>query len=237
MPSCTVCTHPKRLEIDRRIVSGANLANLAKEFGLPYSSTYNHAQIHVSRQLTQVMEKRATAEQFDLLERIDGTIIRAEKIFLRNFEKGRDLVALKALSEQRATFELLAKISYALHQAKQAEIELARLNSGEISQEDKQAFQKKLKVLTIPELEMLLALQEKLEKQDPSIEIIPDVAEIQSDYSPFLIEDKKEIRRRGRKEVEGPTRVRTIPPGGQEWEEMQVRKIEAVDLSSKGKKM
>jgi len=168
--TCQICTHPKRLEIDREIVSGANLSKLAQFFSVKYHSLYAHAREHVSRQLSQAMEKKNTEEAFNLLERIDQIVGRTENIFLRNYEKGKDTIALKALSEQRSTFDLLAKISYSLHQAKLAEIELARLNSGESNKEAEVDFQEKIKVLSIPELKVLLALTQKISRQDKTMD-------------------------------------------------------------------
>lgn len=57
------------------------------------------------------------------MERVDKLLGRVEKIFRRNYRKGKDMVALKALSEERNTIELLAKVSFALHQNQLAEVE------------------------------------------------------------------------------------------------------------------
>lgn len=171
---CLICSDSRRLEIDREIVSSGNIAKIAKQFGVSYSSLYAHSLSHVTRQLATALEKRDTEESFNLLGRIDTIIQRAESIFHRNFEKGSDVTALKALDSQRSTIELLAKISYSLHQAKLAEMEMLNHNSDGDHEEREQEFQESLSILTIPELELLQKLQTKISTQDSKMIIIPE---------------------------------------------------------------
>lgn len=170
---CKICSDTRRLEVDREIIQGGNIARIAKKFDLPYNSLYNHAQNHISRQLAQAWDKKQMEQDFDLLGRIDQIILRAENIFKRNYAKGHDATALKALDSQRNTIELLAKISYSLHQSKLAEIELMQMQSGESKQQQEQQFQESLKVLTMAELQMLQALQDKIINQTKKV-IIPN---------------------------------------------------------------
>ena len=170
--NCAVCISKDRLMVDRQIVSGVNLARVAREFGLEYNAVFNHAKTHVSRQLSQALEKRQTEEQYNLLDRIDTIVKRCESIFLRN-EGTKDLIALKALSEQRSTFELVSKIAYTVHQSKLAEIELEKLKSGEVSIDQQQDFKDSLSVLTIEELKLFHRLSEKLASQDKTIQVLP----------------------------------------------------------------
>lgn len=171
---CIICSDSRRLEMDRQIVSSGNIAKIAKTFGVSYSSLYAHSLSHVTRQLATALEKRETEESFNLLGRIDTIIQRAESIFHRNYEKGADVTALKALDSQRSTIELLAKISYSLHQAKLAELEMMNQNSDGDHEEKEQEFQESLSILTIPELELMEKLQRKIQTQDPNIIVIPE---------------------------------------------------------------
>lgn len=171
---CKICSHIKRLEIDRAIVSGGSMAGIARRFGVGYDSLVSHSQSHMSKQLATAMEKKELEHNFDLLQRIDTIIVRAEDIFHRNYKKGKDVTALMALNSQKGTIELLAKISYSLHQARLAEQELLNQNSGESIQIQNEEYTKKLEVLTIPELMMLQKLSAKMENQDRSMIIIPE---------------------------------------------------------------
>jgi len=82
--TCKICSNPKRLQIDREIVSGGNLSSIAKKYSIPYNSLYNHAQSHISRQLVQAYRKKELEHNMDLLQRIDQIVARAEDIFHRN---------------------------------------------------------------------------------------------------------------------------------------------------------
>jgi hypothetical protein len=165
---CSICSHVNRLGIDREIVQGVAIAQLAKKYSLPYWSLYTHARSHVSRQIQQAYEKKNIDAGIDLLTKIDTIIARAEAIFQRNFDRGRDGTALKAIDSQRSTIELLAKISYNLHQAQEAEHQRELEGTA-----NDPAMQKKLKVLTTAELIMLNRLQQKVIDQTHEV-IIPD---------------------------------------------------------------
>ncbi len=172
---CIICSNPNRLEIDREIVRTGNIARIAKSFGVSYASLYSHSINHVARQLTTAMELKAKENNYDMLDRIENIVKNAEIIFQRNFEKGADVTALKALDSQRATFELLCKISVALHSAKVAEMEL---NKSDSHDEEELEFQESLKVLSFEELELFAKLMEKIESQDKSIKILPKSSEV-----------------------------------------------------------
>ena len=171
---CKICSHPRRLDMDRRIVQGDAIAKIAKDFGVSYSSLYSHSREHISRQMMQHADKVKLEESHELLAKIDGIITRAEDIFQRNYKKGKDIVALKALSEQRSTIQLLASISYALHQAKLQELEIRKMESGEADFQEKEEFRERLQVLTTAELKMFQRIMNKVEEQDPEIIVIPD---------------------------------------------------------------
>jgi len=165
---CSICTDPKRLQIDKEIVRGGNLSKVAEIYSLQYSSLYRHSKNCISRQLSQAMEKKETEQAFSILENIQTILSRVENIFIRNYDKnslGTDVVALKAISEQRSTLELLSKISYALSQAKTVELEILRLQSNEGTEEDQEEYAENLKALSTPELKLFLSLLSKIENR------------------------------------------------------------------------
>lgn len=172
--TCTICNHPNRLSVDKDIVAGLSLTNIAKKYDVPYGSLYGHSQNHISRQLAKAWADKDMTESLDLLGRIDQIISRAEKIFRRNYDTGKDLIALKALTETRSTIELLAKISYSLHQAKVAELEASHNLSGQSEAEANNVLQERLAILTDAELETFMAIQMKLEKGNKNIIILKD---------------------------------------------------------------
>jgi transposase-like protein len=163
--SCNICSHARRLEIDREIVQGKNLAKIAEEFDVPYHSIYAHSQKHISRQLVKVFEQRDVIESNNLLNIIDELLKRCNDIFERNYKKGHDVTALKAIDSSRNTIQLLANISAQVHAAKMAELQQLKDQSGNKG-EEKEKFSKDIKIFTMEELEVFNRLINKMNNQD-----------------------------------------------------------------------
>jgi len=126
---------------------------------------------HLSRQLSTAMAKKELDGSIDMLSEIDQIIKDTKTIFKRNFEKQADVTALKALDSQRSTLELLCKISAYLHETKLLELQEAQAGESRESESD---YAAKLAVLTIPELEMLNRIVEKMDTQDRKMIVIPE---------------------------------------------------------------
>lgn len=159
---CKICSHPDRLKIDQAIVSGTSLKEISRRFNVTYDSLYRHAQDHLTRQLTKAWQIKSLHEDNKLIEKIDSIISRAEVIFQRNFDAGKDSVALKAISEVRTTIELLSKISYQAHQAKMAEQELLMQQEKQQSSDDSWSYIEALHVLNDAELNLFIQLLRKI---------------------------------------------------------------------------
>lgn len=167
---CATCNHPKRIEIDRALIQGLAVSNLSREYGVSANSLHYHKQNHLSRQLVTALEQKQLTEDFNLLQRIDDILSKAQDIFNRNYAKKRDGMALKALKEQRSIIELLAKISFALHEAKRLENEHLTEQQEE---EQNQQYMDDLQILTMDELLMFQKLTQKIESQDKTLIILP----------------------------------------------------------------
>jgi len=164
--------HPNRLDMERLYLQGKTISSIAKDFGVSEDQLGYHMRNNLSRQLSSAMAKKELTSSMDMLSEIDSIIIHAKNIFKRNYDKGEDLIALKALDSQRSTFELICKISAYMHQTKLLELQEQQASASQEKDED---FQDKIKILTMPELKMLLKIQDKLERQDRTIIIIPDI--------------------------------------------------------------
>lgn len=161
--ACSICNHPKRLEIDRALVAGKSYQMLANEYGVDWQALRRHKQDHLSRQLSKAYQMQEAAESMDLLTRIEDILSKAQKIFDRNYEKGKDGLALKALSEQRSTIELLAKIAAFLHESRAAELQASQSQNEDESTKENQ---RRLSVLTFDEILILQALHKKMDSGD-----------------------------------------------------------------------
>lgn len=162
---CQVCIHPKRLEIDKMILSGHNRASIGRLFGLSYHSLYLHAHNHLTRQLVTHMESVQLKSSVDLMAVIDDILKKSQIIFDRNYQKGNDITALKALDSTRATIQLLSEISAQLLQAKQLELDREAQEAEEVDKKES-GLKAQLAILTTEELCVLERLHNKIKNQN-----------------------------------------------------------------------
>ena len=122
--SCSVCTHPKRAEIDRAILSGESYRAIARRFGLSKDAIRRHRD-HIPSQLARAVEAEEAARADDLLGQVQELRDRALRI-LERAERSQDLqTALRAIREARQCVELLAKLAGELSEAPQVNILLS----------------------------------------------------------------------------------------------------------------
>lgn len=106
MPQCTACTHPEREALDRDIVAGVSLRNIAAQYGLSLSAVARHRREHVAADLERAGLDRAEALAGHLRE----LYTRAVEI-LDQAEAAGDLrTALAAIAQARASLEAVARL-------------------------------------------------------------------------------------------------------------------------------
>ena len=114
-------------QIEKDFIDGMSISALSKKYHVAYFSLDYHTKHHLPNKLVTAADRKFAEHGFDLMERVDKLLSRVEKIFRRNYRKGTDVIAIKALSEERNTLELLAQVSFALHQNHLTEIEQEKL--------------------------------------------------------------------------------------------------------------
>ena len=68
---CKICSHPKRLEIDKAIVAGQTLRNISQMYGVPVYSVARHGERCLSRQLLTSHRAKELLSAESLLDGID----------------------------------------------------------------------------------------------------------------------------------------------------------------------
>lgn len=68
--TCTVCRHEDRREIDRNIVLGTPLRDIAGRFGLSKSAVHLHKQEHVPKLVTGSQKAQETLASIDVGQRL-----------------------------------------------------------------------------------------------------------------------------------------------------------------------
>jgi transposase len=98
---CTVCTHEKRQEIDKALVTGATHREVSERFRLSPSAVYRHKKGHLPARLKRAFEATETRKAVELVEH------RAEEK-AREVAQAIDVVAqLRAINS--ATLQVLQK--------------------------------------------------------------------------------------------------------------------------------
>ncbi len=108
--ACTVCTHPKRDEIDAALVAGVALRNIAKRFDTSPTAVFRHKGEHLPAKLVMAEKASEVAQADGLIEQLQDLQRRAHTILDKAEEAGELRVALSAIREARGNLELLAKL-------------------------------------------------------------------------------------------------------------------------------
>ena len=110
MQKCQICLHPNCKDIDRQIVTGANLTKLARDYDLSYDSMYRHSKLHVSRQMAKAGEIKAQNHGLDVLNELQTLMERTQEILDVAQKKKQNALALSAIRELRGHLTLISQI-------------------------------------------------------------------------------------------------------------------------------
>ena len=108
--TCTVCAHPERAAIDRALVQGVPLRDIAGRYDLSKSAVERHQADHLPVLLVKAHDAEETARADDLLGELRD--LQATTLgLLRKAERAGKLgTAVMAIGEARRNLELLAKL-------------------------------------------------------------------------------------------------------------------------------
>jgi transposase-like protein len=108
-PRCSICDHRQRGEIDRALVEGGSVRDVARRFGVGRNAVHRHRKGgHIAEALAKASEVADVARGDDLLTRVRDLEGRAFRILDRAERAGELRVALRAIAEVRSTIKLLA---------------------------------------------------------------------------------------------------------------------------------
>ena len=77
--TCTACTHPHREEIDRLLLEGAPLRNIAKQFSLSSASLFRHNK-HISKVLSNARQEAEILRADGLMEHLNHLTAEAARL-------------------------------------------------------------------------------------------------------------------------------------------------------------
>ena len=107
---CTVCEHEKVEEINRLLLEGVSLRNIAKQYSVSAASLHRHKDGHLPAKLVKAQEAREIAKADTLLDQVAGLRDKALSILDKAEQAGDLRTALQGVREAKGCLELLAKL-------------------------------------------------------------------------------------------------------------------------------
>jgi hypothetical protein len=108
--TCTVCPHPHRDEIDRRLLDGAPLRNIAKQFSLSCASLFRHNK-HISKTLSHARQEAEVLRADGLIEHLNHLTVEAARL-KQKAEQAKDYrTALAGVREMSRLLELVMRFA------------------------------------------------------------------------------------------------------------------------------
>jgi hypothetical protein len=108
--TCTICTHPKRREIDRALLDAATYRTIADRYGLSETALKRHRKEHVPAELAKAQQAAEVAIADDLLGQVRALRNRAISLLTKAEAAGDYRTALAGIREARACIEVLLEV-------------------------------------------------------------------------------------------------------------------------------
>lgn len=108
---CAICSHPQRLEIERRIIQGASRAEISRTYGMSATAVNRHELNHIPQLLIKARDVATVASADVLIAELKGLKDTAEEIMLQCKEDKNYRAALYAIQQLKGLIELCAKLA------------------------------------------------------------------------------------------------------------------------------
>lgn len=147
---CGVCVHPQVEDINRALLAGGTLRELAGRYGVTKSSLHRHS-AHLPATLVLAKQAHEVAKADTLLEQVASLQGRAMSI-VTQAEQARDWrAALQGVKEARGCLELLARLQVEIARAgTAAEIAQQRREKAEASRQSQREWDDLVRHLVAP---------------------------------------------------------------------------------------
>ncbi len=107
---CTICEHEKVEEINRLLLEGVPLRNIAKQYSVSAASLHRHKEGHLPSKLVKAQEAREVAKADSLLDQVTELRDKALAILAKAEKAGELRTALQGVREAKGCLELLARL-------------------------------------------------------------------------------------------------------------------------------
>jgi len=120
---CSICIHPEREQIDRDLLAGVPLRNIAERCSVSVTALHRHKTGgHIAQVLTQAREVEEVVRADTLLDQVHDLLEKARSLTDQAEDAGDLRTALQGIREVRGVLELLAKVTGELQTGNQVNI-------------------------------------------------------------------------------------------------------------------
>src|SRR5713101_2096457 len=120
--TCTICPHPHRDEIDRRLLDGAPLRNIAKQFSVSSASLFRHNK-HISKTLSNSRQEAEILRADGLMEHPNHLTAEAARL-KQKAEQAKDYrTALAGVREMSRLAELGMRLAVEVQERTSSEFD------------------------------------------------------------------------------------------------------------------
>jgi hypothetical protein len=109
-PQCKVCCHEHQGEIDRQLLAGTPLRQIAQQHGTSATALHRHKK-HIAKTLVVAREAAVVAQGDTLLAQVKNLLSQAQRLTLSAEQSGSLDTALRGIGQVRGVLELLGEVS------------------------------------------------------------------------------------------------------------------------------
>jgi transposase-like protein len=126
--TCTICSHPEREAIERKLLAGESYRDIAGQFGVSKSSLERHHRAgHIAAHLAQAHQAAQVAQADDLLAEVQALRAKAYSILLQAEGAGDLRTALQGIRTALECLTLLAKLLGELDERQRIQVNILAL--------------------------------------------------------------------------------------------------------------
>lgn len=107
---CSICIHPDRAEIDKALVSGETLRDIAGRCPVSRSALHRHKRDHLPAHLVKAAEEEDLAQAIDVVRQLKAINAACLEILQKSRADGKHSVSLRAVDRIHKQIELQARL-------------------------------------------------------------------------------------------------------------------------------
>lgn len=107
---CSICIHPDRAEIDKALVAGEPLRDIAGRCPVSRSALHRHKQDHLPGHLVKAAEEEDLAQAIDVVRQLKAINAACLEILQKSRADGKHAISLRAVDRIHKQIELQARL-------------------------------------------------------------------------------------------------------------------------------